>query len=108
MSTKRIERTAVGSEQRVAVGRRVFLGLVGLAALWLVFGAKAQNFLGNASGSGLGGLLPFGDRLAFTRSLVRYPMIHAQTIGSGQRTCRLSQELHPGRSQVDAAATAFI
>ena len=37
-----------GAESRVPVGRRVFLGLVGLGAAGIVFGAKAQNVLGNA------------------------------------------------------------
>lgn len=51
-----------GSEQRIAVGRRVFLGLVGLGAAGILFGAKVQNVVGNVVGTGLGGLLPFGDR----------------------------------------------
>ena len=44
------------------MGRRVFLGMVGLGAVGVVFGAKVQNVIGNAIGSGLGGLLPGGDR----------------------------------------------
>jgi DMSO/TMAO reductase YedYZ molybdopterin-dependent catalytic subunit len=46
----------------VAVGRRTILGLSALGALGIAFGASIQNFLGNAFGSGLGGLLPGGDR----------------------------------------------
>lgn len=48
-------------EQRVAVGRRVFLGLVGLGAAGIAFGGKVQNVLSNTVGSTLGGVLPFGD-----------------------------------------------
>lgn len=61
MSAKPKGTSRQGAEQRVPVGRRVFLGLVGLGAVGIVFGAKVQNVLGNAAGSGLGGLLPFGD-----------------------------------------------
>jgi len=43
---------------RIAVGRRVFLGMGVLGAAGIVFGAKVQNALGNAFGPGLGGLLP--------------------------------------------------
>ncbi len=46
----------------MAVGRRTILGLSALGALGIAFGASIQNFLGNAFGSGLGGLLPGGDR----------------------------------------------
>ena len=48
--------------KRVAIGRRTILGLSALGALGIAFGASIQNFLGNAFGSGLGGLLPGGDR----------------------------------------------
>jgi hypothetical protein len=37
----------------VAVGRRVFLGLLGLGGAGIVFGAKVQRVLGDAIGSGL-------------------------------------------------------
>jgi DMSO/TMAO reductase YedYZ molybdopterin-dependent catalytic subunit len=47
---------------QVAVGRRVFFGLVALGAAGIVFGAKAQDFIGNTIGSGLGGLFPGGNR----------------------------------------------
>jgi DMSO/TMAO reductase YedYZ molybdopterin-dependent catalytic subunit len=49
------------------VGRRVFLGLVGLGALGVAFGARAQNALENTvspvlskDGTGLSSLLPIG------------------------------------------------
>jgi DMSO/TMAO reductase YedYZ molybdopterin-dependent catalytic subunit len=48
--------------KRIAVGRRTILGLGALGALGIAFGNSIQNFLGNAFGSGLGGILPGGDR----------------------------------------------
>jgi DMSO/TMAO reductase YedYZ molybdopterin-dependent catalytic subunit len=48
--------------RRIAVGRRVFLGMAGLGAVGIAFGAKVQNAIGDAFGSGLGGILPGGDR----------------------------------------------
>ncbi len=62
----------------VHVGRRVFLGVTGLAALGVAFGSSVQNFLGNAVGSGLGGLLPFGDRFRIYSITGRYPKIKDQ------------------------------
>ncbi len=59
----------------VAVGRRVFLGVTGLAALGVVFGASIQNFLGDVVGSGLGGLFPFGDRFRIYSITGTYPVI---------------------------------
>ncbi len=43
---------------KVAMGRRVFVGIVAIGAAGIVFGAKVQNVIGNAVGSGLGGLFP--------------------------------------------------
>ncbi len=60
---------------RVAVGRRVFLGVTGLAALGVAFGSSIQNFLGNVFGSGLGGLLPGGDRFRIYSITGKYPTI---------------------------------
>jgi DMSO/TMAO reductase YedYZ molybdopterin-dependent catalytic subunit len=40
----------------------VFLGAVALGALGVAFGAKAQRVISSAIGSGLGGLIPGGDR----------------------------------------------
>jgi DMSO/TMAO reductase YedYZ molybdopterin-dependent catalytic subunit len=44
------------------VGRRVFIGMVAAGAAGVVFGSRVQNVVGDALGSGLGGLLPGGDR----------------------------------------------
>src|ERR1700677_2240170 len=64
--------------KRVAIGRRVFLGITGLGALGVVFGASVQNFLGNAFGSGLGGILPGGDRFRIYSITGKYPKIRNQ------------------------------
>lgn len=61
--------------QRVAVGRRVFLGLVGLGAAGIVFGAKVQNVLSGVVGSGLGGLLPLGDHFRIYSISGTFPVI---------------------------------
>ena len=75
VSTKRMRRDSDGSQQRVDVGRRVFLGLVGLSAAGIVFGAKAQSILSNVTGSGLGGLLPFGDHFRIYSITDTFPVI---------------------------------
>ncbi len=46
-----------------------------LAAAGVVFGAKVQNVLGNAFGSGLGGLLPGGDRFRIYTITSSYPVV---------------------------------
>jgi DMSO/TMAO reductase YedYZ molybdopterin-dependent catalytic subunit len=60
---------------RIPVGRRVFLGMGALGAVGIVFGAKIQNALGNAFGSGLGGILPFGDHFRIYTVTGTYPRI---------------------------------
>jgi DMSO/TMAO reductase YedYZ molybdopterin-dependent catalytic subunit len=62
-------------QKRINVGRRVFLGVTVLGALGVAFGNSAQNFLGSAFGSGLGGLLPGGDRFRIYSITGRYPKI---------------------------------
>jgi DMSO/TMAO reductase YedYZ molybdopterin-dependent catalytic subunit len=59
----------------VAVGRRVFVGLVALGAAGIVFGAKAQDFIGNTIGSGLGGLFPGGNRFRIYSVSDSFPKI---------------------------------
>ena len=61
-------------EQR-AVGRRAFVGFVALGALGVAIGGQVQSLLGNAVGSGLGGLLPFGDRFRIYSIIGTYPSI---------------------------------
>ncbi|HUZ40578.1 MAG TPA: molybdopterin-dependent oxidoreductase [Acidimicrobiales bacterium] len=61
--------------KRVNVGRRVFLGLSALGALGIAFGNSVQNFVGGAVGSGLGGLLPGGDRFRIYSITGTFPKI---------------------------------
>jgi DMSO/TMAO reductase YedYZ molybdopterin-dependent catalytic subunit len=60
---------------RVAVGRRVFLGLGALAAVGVVVGSRVQGWLSGALGSGLGGILPFGDRFRIYSITGSYPNV---------------------------------
>lgn len=66
--------TPPAPEQR-AVGRRAFIGLLALGAVGVTIGGSVQNFLANAAGSGLGGLLPFGDRFRIYSISGAYPSI---------------------------------
>jgi DMSO/TMAO reductase YedYZ molybdopterin-dependent catalytic subunit len=63
------------SERPVRVGRRVFLGMVGLGAAGVAFGSGIQNIIGSAIGSGLGGLLPGGDRFRIYTITGSFPAI---------------------------------
>ena len=67
--------TGQATQQRVAVGRRAFLGLVGLGAVGVVFGAKVQSVLSNVVGSGLGGLLSLGDHFRIYSISGTFPVI---------------------------------
>jgi DMSO/TMAO reductase YedYZ molybdopterin-dependent catalytic subunit len=49
-------------DRTIAVGRRVFLGMVALGAAGVAFGSAVQSGVGKALGSGLASLLPGGDR----------------------------------------------
>jgi DMSO/TMAO reductase YedYZ molybdopterin-dependent catalytic subunit len=57
----------------------VFLGLVAAGAAGVAFGARAQNVVGSAIGSGLGGLLPGGDRFRIYTITGSYPEIPRAT-----------------------------
>ncbi len=57
------------------MGRRVFLGLVGLGALGVAFGGAVQSQLGRLLGSGFGGLLPGGDRFRIYSINGDFPVI---------------------------------
>jgi DMSO/TMAO reductase YedYZ molybdopterin-dependent catalytic subunit len=63
------------AEPPIAVGRRVFVGLVALGAAGVVFGSKAQTVIGNAIGTGLGGLLPGGDHFRIYSIVGTNPVI---------------------------------
>lgn len=67
--------TPPDTTKRVNVGRRVFLGLAALGAVGVLVGNKVQSFLANAVGSGLGGLLPFGDRFRIYSITGTFPKI---------------------------------
>ncbi len=60
---------------QVAVGRRVFLGLIGLGAAGVVLGAGAQQKIGRVLGSGLASLLPGGDRFQIYSVSDSFPSI---------------------------------
>ncbi len=60
---------------KVPVGRRVFFALAALGGAGIAFGAKAQDFVGNTFGSGLGALLPGGDRFRIYSITGSYPAI---------------------------------
>ncbi|MGH8987653.1 MAG: hypothetical protein ACRDXC_03515, partial [Acidimicrobiales bacterium] len=53
--------TGVRPERKVAVGRRVFLGMAALGAAGIVLGSTVQSGVARALGSGIGSLLPGGD-----------------------------------------------
>jgi len=69
--------TPTGKEpaKRIAIGRRTILGLSALGALGIAFGSSVQTLLGNAFGSGLGGLLPGGDRFRIYSITGTYPKV---------------------------------
>ena len=70
------DRDAPGaSPTTINVGRRVFLGVAALGALGVAFGNSLQNFLGDAFGSGLGGLLPGGDRFRIYSITGTFPKV---------------------------------
>jgi DMSO/TMAO reductase YedYZ molybdopterin-dependent catalytic subunit len=75
MAPKTIDPTSKEPLKRIAVGRRTILGLSALGALGIAFGSSVQNFLGNAFGSGLGGLLPGGDRFRIYSITGTFPKV---------------------------------
>jgi DMSO/TMAO reductase YedYZ molybdopterin-dependent catalytic subunit len=62
-------------EKTIAVGRRVFLGMVALGAAGIAFGSAVQSGVGRALGSGLGGLLPGGDDFQIYSVSDTFPVI---------------------------------
>ena len=63
------------SDRPKRVGRRVFLGMVAAGAVGIVFGGRVQSVVGNALGSGLGGLLPGGNRFRIYTVTNSFPNI---------------------------------
>src|SRR5579862_9486199 len=68
---------ATSASKRVAVGRRVFLGMGALAAVGITLGGKIQHALSDALGSGLGGLLPGGNHFRIYTITGQLPVIAA-------------------------------
>lgn len=61
------------------IGRRVFLGMTGVGILGIFLGSKAQTVVGNAIGSGLGGILPGGDRFRIYSITGSFPNISPES-----------------------------
>lgn len=57
------------------IGRRVFLGLTGLGAIGILIGSRVQGAVGSAVGTGLGGLLPGGNRFRIYSITGSFPSI---------------------------------
>ena len=67
------------SERRIHIGRRIFLGFLGLGVAGVAFGTKAQHALGRVLGSGLGSILPGGDRFRIYTVTGSFPVVsHAR------------------------------
>ncbi len=65
-------------EQTVAVGRRVFLGMVALGAAGIAFGSAIQNGVGRTLGSGLASVLPGGDLFQIYSVSDTFPVISSR------------------------------
>ena len=63
------------SKPSVPVGRRVFLGIAGLGMVGIVFGSRLQRAVGETVGTGLGGLLPGGNRFRIYSITGSFPNI---------------------------------
>jgi DMSO/TMAO reductase YedYZ molybdopterin-dependent catalytic subunit len=66
---------AMPAEQPRRIGRRVVLGMAALGAVGIALGAKVQHVVGGALGSGLGGVLPGGDRFRIYTITGTFPAI---------------------------------
>ncbi len=63
------------SKPSVPIGRRVFLGIAGLGMVGIVFGSRLQRAVGETVGTGLGGLLPGGNRFRIYSITGSFPNI---------------------------------
>ena len=75
MSAHRDASISPKAPKRVPIGRRVFIGLAALGAAGVVFWASVANFFSGVLGSGLGGLLPGGDRFRIYSITGNYPTV---------------------------------
>lgn len=64
-----------GSELTKPIGRRVFLGITGIGLFGVIFGSKVQSTIGSIVGSGLGGILPGGDRFRIYSVTGSFPVV---------------------------------
>jgi DMSO/TMAO reductase YedYZ molybdopterin-dependent catalytic subunit len=64
-----------GPDKTVAVGRRVFLGMVAVGVAGIAFGSAVQNRVGRTLGSGLASLLPGGDQFQIYSVSDTFPQI---------------------------------
>jgi DMSO/TMAO reductase YedYZ molybdopterin-dependent catalytic subunit len=69
------EKLAADPPADVHVGRRVFLAMAALGAAGIVVGSRVQSALGSFLGSGLGGLLPGGDRFRIYSITGTFPVV---------------------------------
>lgn len=81
--------------RRVAVGRRVFLGMVGLGAAGVVLGSPVQSELVRTLGSGLAAELPGGDQFEIYSVTGGFPLVspdryRLEVAGMVERTLSLS------------------
>jgi DMSO/TMAO reductase YedYZ molybdopterin-dependent catalytic subunit len=63
------------AEEPRRIGRRVVLGMAALGAAGIAFGSSIQRILGSALGSGIGGILPGGDRFRIYTITGGFPKI---------------------------------
>ena len=66
---------STAAEEPRRVGRRVVLGMGALGAAGVVLGSNVQRLLGSVFGSGLGGILPGGDRFRIYTITGNFPKI---------------------------------
>ena len=66
---------SIAGPEKVNVGRRLFIALAALGTAGIVLGSDAQRFVGQKLGSGLGALLPGGDRFRIYSITGQYPAI---------------------------------
>jgi DMSO/TMAO reductase YedYZ molybdopterin-dependent catalytic subunit len=66
---------SIQADEPRRIGRRVVLGMAALGAAGIAFGSNIQRLLGSAVGSGLGGILPGGDRFRIYTITGGFPKI---------------------------------
>ena len=77
MVTRQAGAVPVAAERGIRVGRRVFLGMVGLGAAGIAAGAAGQSTVGRTLGSGVARLLPGGDQFQIYSVTGSFPEVSA-------------------------------